>query len=39
MKILVVEDDRYLEEAIVEIIKKKITVETTRDGQEGYELA
>ena len=40
MKILLVEDDRYLQEAIVEILKKnKITVETTRDGQEGYELA
>lgn len=39
MKILLVEDDCYLQEVIVEIIKKKITVETTRDGQEGYELA
>ncbi len=40
MKILLVEDDRYLQEAIVEILKKnKIAVDTTRDGQEGFELA
>lgn len=40
MKILLIEDDRYLQEAIVEILKKnKIAVDTTRDGQEGLELA